>query len=356
MNNVRNEITNIIRSFLKQEYNVSIDCEIDELYDISNKLAISNIVGYTLNKSNIKNTVFEKSVYKGLTKYELLANTRKQIDSLFQDIKYLYIKGLTISKYYEEPYLRYSSDLDVVIADDDFDKAYNTLINNGYKFISRNSQEVVLIGKNKATIDLHYLFTIEDEKFESLYKNCFNDSHELDINYNYVFCIEHCLKHFKYGILHFKNILDIFYLRKNIDNNKVSELLNEFGLTKFNECLNHYLDCLLGIKEYSDIDRKIEDFIFNYTYDLGKTNRVLIKSYNKSKFSYLLSRAFVPYEIISNEYPILKKNKLLLPIYYVKRVIKWRKVAIREIKGNFRSKATEIEQMHDFMQEIGAID
>lgn len=360
MNETRTDIVHTIRSFFNKTYNCSINGSVDELFRLSSALGVASIIGYTLNKSNINNANFEKAIFKSINKYERLSNARKEIDELFNDsFKYLYIKGLTISKYYDEPYLRYSADLDIVVEEKQYETAYELLLKKGYKIIRRDKQEITLVNNNGIMIDLHRYYTLDSDNFELLYKDCFNDTHELDINYNYVFNLIHCLKHFRTGILSYKFFVDLYYLRSKIDNNITQELLKSLGLIKFNDCLNSYLDCILGNKDYDNNDLKIENFIFDYANDLGNKNRVLINSYGKSKVSYMLSRLFIPYELICEEYPILKKHKVLLPIYYVKRIVRissgYRaKYAFEELRNSSESSKDKIAQMHQFINDMGA--
>lgn len=360
MNKTKNDLIYTLRSFFKKAYNYSLSGSVDELYKLSSKLGVAGVIGYTLNESNIKDSRFESIIYKTLNKHERFVNTRNEIDALFSNnFKYLYIKGLAISKYYEEPYLRYSSDIDIIVEESKYEIAYKLLLENGYKLVRRDKQEITLVNANNIMIDLHRYYTLTDDNFELLFKDCFNDTHELDINYNYVFNLMHCLKHFRSGILNYKFFVDLYYLRGNIDRTITNNLLNSINMKKFDDSMNSYLDCILGNKNYDDNDKDIEDFIFNYIKDSGNNNRVLINSYGKSKLKYLLSRVFIPFDLISEEYPILHKYKILLPIYYVKRVIriatgKRSKYAYNELKNNKQSSKEQISKMHEFVSKIGA--
>lgn len=362
MNSVKKQVLDIIRSFLTEDYNVSLYCDIDELYELSNKLAISNIVGYVLNKASIKNTVFENSVYRVLKRHETLSIAKEEIDKLYSnEIAYVYVKGLSIAKYYKEPYLRYSTDLDIVVSKEDSDKAYKIFVDNGYRFIKRDEQEMAFISKDNVAIDLHKGFTFEKEEYENIFSNCFNDKNELDDNYSYIYMLIHTRKHFQLGVLHFKNFMDLFYLRDKIDRNIVNKVLNKYKLVKFDNCMNNYLDVLIGKRDHDEQTKQIEEFIFSYCNDAGSMNRILINSYGKSRFSYLLSRIFIPFERICGEYPILNKYKVLLPVYYVKRIIKiafsYRgNYAKGEIINNMKVDKKDIQKMHDLIVDLQLLD
>lgn len=362
MNSSKTEVINILKSYLNKQYNYSLNCDIDELYNLSNALGITSIIGYTLNKCSIKNDKFENSIYKSLNKYERIINARNELDKLLNNkYQYLYIKGYTISKYYDEPYIRYSSDMDIIVEEEKYDEICKLLLKHNYKIKRRDKQEITLKSPNNITIDLHRYYTLDNDKFEEIFGNCFNETHELDINYNYVFNLAHCLKHLKSGILKYRFFIDLYYLRDLIDVKKTNELLVKTNLDTFNKNVNSYLDCILGKKEYSKNDLKIEEFIFSCANDMGIRNRIAINSYGKSKFSYLLSRVFIPYDLISEEYPILQKYKVLLPVYYVKRIIRIstgirKDYAINEVRNNGSINSEEIKEMHEFIDNIVGLD
>lgn len=359
MNNTKDILKNIIKSFLLSKNNIIFDGDINELYSLSNNLGVITIVGYVLNKSGYKNTIFDKSIFKAVNQYERIIETRKTIDKIFNNkINYLYVKGLKLSKLYPEGYLRNSCDIDIVINNLEFDEAYKLLINNNFKEISRNKNEMSLKNKEGILVDLHSSFAFDDDRFDELYINTFNDTHELDNNYLYVYMIRHIKKHILGGLLKYRYLIDLYYLRNIIDKDIVNDLLIKADLLDFNNNINSYLDAFMGNKEYSDLDRKIEDFIMSCGKDHGITNRVLINSYGKNKLSYLLSRVFIPYDLLVLEYPKLRDFKLFLPYFYVKRVFriakrKRTKYHSNELKTSFNSSKNDVDSMHEFMTEIG---
>lgn len=358
MNNIKEDVLNIIRSFILSKYDISFDGDINDLYNISNKLVVSNIVGYTLNKSGYKETIFNSSIYKAVNQYERIIDTRKDIDNILNNINYLYVKGLKIAELYPESYLRDSCDIDIVIDNNDFDKAYKLFINNGYKELSRNKNEIALRNRKGILIDLHSSFAFNDDKFDELFISTFNNTHELDNNYLYVYMIRHIKKHILGGLLKYRYLIDLYYLRNNIDKDIVDDLLSKAELTILNDSLNSYIDAFIGLKEYSDLDKKLEDFIFSCSSDKGITNRILINSYGKSKISYILSRVFISYDLMVLEYPKLRENKLFLPYFYIKRIVRIRKrnrakYHSKELKNSLKTSKNDIDNMHMFINKIG---
>ena len=94
MNNIKEDVLNILRSFLLSKYDISFNGDFNELYTLTNKLVVSNVVGYTLHSSGIDNPIFNNSIYKSVNKYERIIVTRQLIEKLFNEnqLEYLFIK------------------------------------------------------------------------------------------------------------------------------------------------------------------------------------------------------------------------------------------------------------------------
>lgn len=357
MTEVNNCIKVLLRSFMLDTYEEDIDCKVEELYKLSSSLNVSTMIAYSLNKKNIKDSYFEKSLYKSIIKYERLLKRKKEIDSLFKDkIGYLYVKGFTLAKYYKEPFLRYSNDIDVVVKDN-INLASKLIKKAGYRLVTNNVQEMCFM-KNGTLIDLHRTFSVENDNLERIFNDATITNHELDINYKYLYLLVHAMKHIKFGQFEFRFFVDLFYLRQLINKDVVNNLLKESNLTVFDSNVNHYLDVLLNNKEYNDLSNKIEEFIFQYGIDGGNKNRVLIHSSDSSRFGYILSRIFIPYDKMCYEYPLLEKKKYLLPIYYIVRIFKpfkskRVKYTYNEVSNSLSKTKTDINEMKDFIETMG---
>lgn len=351
-----NDLKKILKVFMLESYDFNIECNINDLYKLTSALNVSTIVGYVLNKKSIKDDYFEKTLFKSINRYERLLKTRKEIDLLFNSkVNYLYVKGTSIAKYYPEPYLRYSRDIDIVVKEN-LDSACKLLEKSGYKCITKTPQEYSY-EKNDIVVDLHRTYMEEKDSLEEIFKDAKILNQELDINYKYLYLLIHCMKHMIYGQLEYRFFVDLFYLRQLIDKNVVNDLLEKCNMTLFDSRVNHYLDYLLNDKN-DDIVNDIDDFILQYAFDYGNKNRVLINSQNKSGFKYIISRLFIPYDKMCYEYPILKKNKILLPIFYIVRLFKplkknRLKYTYKEINNTINKNPNDINKIQDFINKMG---
>ena len=350
MINAYNDLKNIIRSYLLKEKLDKIASNTKDLYNLSLSLNVPCVIGYTLKNNNQYDPIFDKSIYKSLNRYTSFQKCRDTISVLFSNekIKYIFLKGATIAKYYVEPYLRYSSDVDLIIHKDDYDRALS-LLTDKLSFVIKKHlpNEMTLLSPEGVSIDFHRTFEYEKEEFEKIFENCF-DNNELDINYKYVHLLEHQAKHFVRGILELRFFIDLFYLRDKINKEKVGQLLDKIELRDFDLKLNSYLDYILLLHEPTDIDLKIEQYILSYAKDQGASNRV---NNSQNKAFYFINHAFPSYKIMKGVYPILEKYPVLLPWYYIVRIVKMLKSDRRhyvadEFKGSISdSKSSLINEL-----------
>lgn len=321
MDNTFDYLKEIIRTYLNDDKLSIRNINIKDLYDLSNSLNVSSIVGYTLKNNNNYQNIFDKSLYKSMNRYTLFSNYKNIISKLFSknNIRYIYLKGSTLSCYYKEEYLRYSSDLDIVVYKEDFDKALDLIVNDLSFSIKHRSLNEISLNNNKGVdVDLHKQFELDNPAVEDVFKDCFKDN-ELDINYKYIYLINHEAKHFILGQLSMRFFIDLFYLRKLIDRNLVDNVLDKLNLIKFDNALNHYLDYLLKDIEPNDIDLLLDDYILSYANDFGVNNRVNLSS---NKFSYIINRSFPSFKEMSGVFPYLNKYPFLLPWSYLTRIFK----------------------------------
>lgn len=344
----KDTLKQILRLYLKDEKSSFSDINDKELFWLANALNVSAIAAYVLNDNGYKSDIASKCIYKAISNYERLKEARSNIEELFNEnsIKYLNIKGSSIAKYYKEPYLRYSSDIDIVVEKRDYDKALDLMTNTlGYANKQSALHEITLVNKEGINVDFHSNFLLDQDKYEEVFNNQFNENHEFNDNYKYLFHLVHGAMHLIRGQMELRYFIDLFYLRKNVDRLAIKEEINKLDLSSFDNAVNSYLDSLLDFKDYSEKDKEIDDFIFNYAKDEGASNRVLNNSDNK--ISYFFSHAFPPFSIMKGKYPILKKCPILLPIMYIVRLFKVlfsrrRQYVINEIKESVKNNNSNI--------------
>lgn len=344
---IKEVLKRIIKTYLNDEKLTILTFDEKELFKLANTLNVSSVVAYTLKKMGYKSNLIEGELYKSIGNFERINSIKESISKLFDknNINYLFLKGSSISKYYKESYLRYSADLDIIIKKEDYDKAYNLLISDlSFSCVQNAIHEATLANSQGICVDFHKSFLYDMPEFEDVFINSFNNSHELNDDDKYLYHLAHGAVHLVRGQLELRFFIDLYYLRKNINKDAINNRIQQLELSKFEEVSNSYLGCLLGYKDYSNQDKVLEEYIFNYSKDLGASNRV---SNNSNKLSYFIHHIFPSYEIMKGKYPVLDKFPIFLPIMYIYRIIKIlfsnrRKYAFNEIKEGINNKNTGI--------------
>ena len=136
-------IFNLIECELKNDKVQNIvltDDEVKELYYLSKNHDVINLIADAL----IKNDLIKNSSYYPKFKYELkysvgfVANLEYEIEhikSVFEKnkIEYILLKGSVLRNYYPEPWMRTSCDIDVLVHDEQLDRAVKALAQTGYR-------------------------------------------------------------------------------------------------------------------------------------------------------------------------------------------------------------------------------
>ena len=146
-----------------------------ELYDISNSQDLAHLLSDVL----IKNGLVEKDTEIGqkffssqvlaVYRYENINFTLDKVCSLLENskISFIPLKGSVIREYYPESWMRTSSDIDILVHPEDFEKTLSLLQQNGYKMSGRTSHDVTLRAQNGVHIELHFSLLEESYLFPS---------------------------------------------------------------------------------------------------------------------------------------------------------------------------------------------
>ena len=362
MNKTQNDIITILNSYLKKDYSFSIDSDIEDIYKLSNRFCLSPIVGYTLNKTEkYRNNVFNNLIYLSNINYEKQQYVRKKLGELLtnENIGYIFLKGSTLAKYYEEPYLRFSSDIDVIVEKNNYQTVKKLLLKREYKLYQEDTNEMCLIGKNGVTIDVHCQFMNENDKIERIFNDVdFSDAnHEMDNNLKYLHIITHAYKHLTLTYINLQFLVDIYYVRNlDLDWDFINGKLNQIDLKRFNDEVLKVIDVLFNNKRSNALTNQFIDFLLNASNHMGIENQIL--SQRTKSDTYIIDRAFPSYKEMCRMYPILENKKYLLPVCYIRRLvdrIKKGKLskAISEINVNMNIDKDKIEETKELFNKLG---
>lgn len=355
----------MLRSYINKDYSFAVESNIDKLFEFSTKLSLATIVGYTLNKTETyKNKQFDGHIFYVASKYEKQQYYRNLVKNILEgnDIDFLFLKGHTLAKYYDEEYLRISSDIDILVSKENYEKAKELIINNTDLIEYCYAENELTISNKYVQIDLQNKFTNNNSTHDILFEdvNIKDKNHELSNEYKYLYILVHAYKHLKECYINLFFLFDLYYINKlDLDREFINRKLEEVDLKKFNDINIKTINVLFNNEESNSIIDEYIEFLFNMSNSSGIENMVLVgNGNNNGKVGYIFRRIFPEYNNMCRMYPLVKENKLLLPIYYIKRLFERKKQgrtkqALKEIEVNSKIDKNKVSKIKDLYKEIG---
>lgn len=250
-------------------------------------------------------------------------------------IKHFFFKGAVFSKLYPDSAYRTRGDIDIYLEPSKVNKAIEALIEKGYKWEKeKDCHHHTSIFKDNIEVELHFnlIDPGEDKKIMDLFNNPF-EILVLEAEYKYKFIHEY---HILYAIWHFAHhlrygagiryIFDFYYLlKKNVDFNKLQNIIKEYGFDKlYNNILNVIF--VLSGETLDKFDKCDTDYFIDYMLSHGvhghsSNNDSMSATIHKNKFNYFFGRVFLTnknYRI--NRYPILGAHWFLYPLCLIKHI------------------------------------
>lgn len=348
----------------------------ENIYKISKEHDLAHLIGYALRSidSNIDKDLkgaFEKSASVATFRYMQSSYELESILGALEKagICFMPLKGSVLNKYYREPWLRTSCDIDILVKKQDLERAKETLINElGYSFKYASNHDVSLMSPSGVHLELHFELDEDCFKDSKLLGNVWNSGELENTSYHYrmtnelflFFHIYHMAKHFKSGGCGIKPILDLWVIKNKMGYNeeKAIALLEREGYLTFYENALALTGAWLENKEHTPLTKEMQSFILKGgVYGTFEQN-IAVSQTKESRFKRLWRRIFMPYKQLTIRYPSLKKCPPLYPIYLV---IRWfrilfsrdRKRAFDEIKANQSISQNEINQAGALINKLG---
>ncbi len=323
-------------------------------HDMAHLAAVALEKNSLLDKNNSLAQAFLQEQMKAVYRYEQLNYELNELCETLENAKipFIPLKGSVIRKYYPEPWMRTSCDIDILIKEDDLDKALKVLIEElDYKEEGKRSHDVSLFSSSNVHIELHYSLIEEDvlSKADEPLKDIWNyitakegySYHKLLTNEMfYYYHIAHMAKHYVLGGCGIRPFLDLVVINQNLDLNKEKKngLLALGGLDKFAKQVENLASVWFDDKEYTAFTKQMEDYLLKAGVYGNIENKVAIQQVKKGgKFKYLFQKIWLPYNVIKFHYPSLERYKWLLPFYQVRR---WFKLLF---KGGVKRSVNEIK-------------
>ncbi len=355
-----------------------------EIYRISKFHDVAHLIGYALDKNGLipsdsnARPVFTKEIGLAIYRYEKNNYEEQRICQTLEQakIQHVPLKGSVIRKYYPEPWMRTSADIDVLVKETDLERAITVLTEElKYTKGEMHSHDVSLTSMSNVHLELHYNLITEgkvkgaEEFLKSIWdyvkvSDGYAYKSELLPEMFYFYHLAHAGKHFENGGCGIRPFLDAWLYKQGdaFDSEKLAPLLKKGELETFNDNFDKLIDYWFNNAEKADLTDKMEQFVLNGGIYGTQEQRVTINRTKQggSKFKYVWNRFFLKYDVLKFMYPVLQKRRWLTPFCQVHRWFKLlftggAKHAINDLKVGTQVSNEQANETATFLSDIGII-
>lgn len=333
--NIENDLNESFSSLTAKEW--------DDLYQFANMHDLCHLVGAFLEKNTkAENEItikFKKKFYMAVFRCEQLKTVLNEIEKTFESncIPYMALKGSVIRRWYLEPWMRTSCDIDVLVGEKDLENAKYVLMNERrYAYLGQGSHDLSFYAPNNVHVELHYTL-IEDEfakdsskVLRNVWKKAVNCEglrykYEMSDDMFYFYHIAHMARHFETGGCGIRPFIDLWILDR-LDCANRSErdaLLSAGGLLQFANAARKLCGVWFNGEEADDLSQQMQDYILSGGAYGTTSNRIAFQQQKRGgRTKYILSKVFLPYNEIKFHYPILQRHRWLTPFMEIRRWFK----------------------------------
>lgn len=320
-------------------------------------------------------TQLQQIAYRAVYRCEKMNYELKQVCEALEkaEIPFIPLKGSVIRKYYPEPWMRTSCDIDILVHEKSLKTAVSYLVENlKYTEHGQSSHDVSLFSSSGVHLELHYDLVEEGwaNSSNAILQNVWDyvsPRHEyqywceMSDEMFYFYHIAHMAKHLQQGGCGIRTFIDLWILDNlpTVDTLKRKGLLKSGGLLQFAQTASKLAAVWLNNIPSNSVCEKMQSYILGGGAYGTNENRIMVQQQKKGgKIKYALSKIVIPYDTIKFHYPILQKYRWLTPFMQVRRWFKLifcghAKRSIRELSYNSNISRSQADEMKIFLDEIG---
>lgn len=344
MNNAAELVLGTIRAqACGKQYPIKHDLAPDilkEAYALSKAHDVAHLVAAELNtqkalQDNEINELFRKQQILAVYRYERIGYELTEICRILDEagVPYMPLKGAVMRRYYPEPWMRTSSDIDILVKPKDVAAATDALVGKlNYQNQGAYDHDVQMYAPSGVHLELHFE-TIEEhylananEVLKSIWDEhawCISgQQYAMSNEMFYFYHIAHMAKHFTEAGCGIRFFVDLWLLnhRLEYDHQKKTELLQAGQLLEFAQNAEHLSEVWFGEAVHTEITKRMEGYVLSGGIYGGVNNSIAVKSAkNGGRVGYAMYLVFRPYHELRRQYPVLYKYKWLYPFCQLHR-------------------------------------
>ncbi len=318
----------------------SIDAQsvsFDGLYEFAAFHSVANIVGKAIFELGFADLCLNKDEFyaeqlKAALEYQRQQYELERIREAFEkeQICYVALKGAVIKDLYPEPEMRTSCDIDILVKQQDLERACKTLEEKlGSAYMCRSAHDVSYMTDAGVHIELHHTLCEQNYIGSNVLLNAWDYAvgegcqkkftNEFFVYYHYA----HMAKHLVDGGFGIRLVLDLYLINRNMefDAARLDEILAEGNLKTFADNATELSLVWFENKAHTEATRLLEDYVFESGIFGTLEHGVAVRQSGGIKSS-LFKRLFLPFEMLAEQYPTLKKRGYLYLWYSLVRIAK----------------------------------
>lgn len=368
-------ISVILSAFGFPDINTEISS--DDVSIISDIAARQNILPViveglkNLGRSDLLTEKLIKGEAKSVYDYTQRKVSLNELSDAFEQasISYIPLKGSVIRDYYQLPWMRTSSDIDVLIHKEDIDKAIKVLESNtDFKYLRRDRHDVHFVNKF-VHLELHFSFEYSIDRIDDALSDPWNhvvtskDSYECSFTpeYNMFYIITHAAKHFiQNGGIGIRPILDIYVLKTHttFDEDIVRSFCKDAGVLGFYNTSSKLIDVWFNGDSHDEISKCFEDVVIKGGVFGTQRLKIVKNKRNDAGKNYIGRRVFKTSDEIKRYFPKSRKHPILVPYY---QVVRWKRMLTSDRSKEYVSEfkiansidQTEVEKYDKLLKAMG---
>ncbi len=342
---------------------------IAKTHDVAHLLALGLQQNGFAGGAALTKSIFE-AVYRSEQRERDLENICAALTKA--QIPFMPLKGAILCRYYPEPWLRTSCDIDVLVHREDLNRAASALVEMlGYEEKERSTHDVSLFSPEGNHVELHFDLIeeggVNNAKgiLQSVWEHAVQKDggyrYEMTDAYFYFYHVAHMAKHFQVGGCGIRPFIDLFILDAldGINEDERNALLEAGNLLHFAEAARALSKVWLGGEKPDARSLALEGYILQGGVYGTADNRVLLHQKKRGgRLGYILSRMFLPYNRLKIYYPVLEKHRWLFLFMQLRRWFmllnpRVAKMARRELAANRTLDQQKATEMQTLLQELG---
>lgn len=334
-------LTVIRQAVLEQPGNVPDERpeSFDELFRLAVRHDLAHVVSYYLDVNHIPAGGQLAVEHRRIRRYAVYRETKQEYvkDRLFaalqrEKIEFIPLKGASVRTLYPQSWMRTSCDLDVLIHEEDLERAAAVLTTEGFTTDGVKRYHDMVFLYQDVRLELHYCICENIRQLDKLLKKVWTYSERAEgVEYRqsdafFLFHhLAHMCYHFNQGGCGVRSFIDLYLLRKaGCPESELQPMLDSCGLRTFYEQACAMTAVWFEGQPHTEVTAALESYILNGGVFGSDPNFYAVQSNRRmGRFRFLFRKVFPPLCDMKTMYPVLRKSGwalLLLPALYLHRL------------------------------------